>query len=78
MTRGRSSIKHSILKRTSSKGLVINHTTHNLLRILNQIPPRGSKNLKLQLCRQHFLVEALLIIKTPNLVPPMEMQSAQL
>ena len=78
MTRGRSLIKHSILKRTSLKGLGINHTTHNLLRIFNQIPPRGSTNLKLQLCRQHFLVEALLVIKTQKIVPPMEMQSAQL
>ena len=33
---------------------------------------QGEKNLKLQLCRQHFLVESLLVIKPPNIVPPSE------
>ena len=33
---------------------------------------QGGKNLKLQLCRQHFLVEALLVIEPPNIVPPSE------
>ena len=32
----------------------------------------GDKNRKLQLCRQHFLVEALLVIEPPNIVPPNE------
>ena len=32
----------------------------------------GEKNLKLQLCRQHFLVEALSVIEPPNIVPPSE------
>ena len=31
---------------------------------------QGGKNLKLQLCRQHFIVEALLVIEPPNIVPP--------
>ena len=32
---------------------------------------QGGKSLKLQLCR-HFLVEALLVIEPPNIVPPSE------
>ena len=33
---------------------------------------QGGKNLKLQLCIQHFLVEAHLVIQPPNIVPPSE------
>ena len=33
---------------------------------------QGGGNLKLQLCKQHFLVEALLVIEPPNIVSPSE------
>ena len=33
---------------------------------------QGGKNLKLQLWRQPFFVEALLVIVPPNIVPPSE------
>ena len=74
MNRGRLSLKQSFLKRTRLKGLVIFHATQNLLRRLNQVTAKSIKNLKLQLCRQHFLVEALLLIEPAKIVPPNENQ----
>ena len=46
--------------------------TQNSFGLILRNSAKGEKNLKLQLCRQHFLVEALLVIEPPNIVPPSE------
>ena len=72
MNRGRLSLKQSILTRTKLKKLVIYHTTQKFIKKIQSSSAKRIKNLKLQLCRQHFLVEALLVIEPPNIVPPDE------
>ena len=65
MNRGRISVKQYILKRN------ISYCTKFNTKIQSN-SAKGIKNIELQLCRQHFIVEALLVIEPPNIVPPNE------